>query len=178
MARDDRSLTEDRRLIRAADRLDIPRELRRTIVRRRAYDADAFGRLAERIARFLGTGQFLVYMTATIVFWVVWNTLGPESLRFDRYPFIFLTLALSLQASYAAPLILLAQNRQEARDRVQYERDRDVDARARADMEFLAREMAALRMSVGEVATRDFLRSELRSLVAELDHKDRQDDPV
>jgi uncharacterized membrane protein len=178
MARDDRSLTEDRRLIRAADRLDIPRELRRTIVRRRAYDADAFGRLSERIARFLGTGQFLVYMTGTIVFWVVWNTLGPESLRFDRYPFIFLTLALSLQASYAAPLILLAQNRQEARDRVQYERDRDVDARSRADMEFLAREMAALRMSVGEVATRDFLRSELRSLLVELDHKDRQDDPV
>jgi uncharacterized membrane protein len=117
-------------------------------------------------------------MTATIVFWVVWNTLGPASLRFDPYPFIFLTLALSLQASYAAPLILLAQNRQEARDRVQYERDRDVDARSRADMEFLAREMAALRMSVGEVATRDFLRSELRSLLADLDHKDRQDDPV
>jgi uncharacterized membrane protein len=178
MARDDRSLTEDRRLIRAADRLDIPRELRRTIVRRRAYDADAFGRLSERIARFLGTGRFLVYMTATIVFWVVWNTLGPEHLRFDQYPFIFLTLVLSLQASYAAPLILLAQNRQEARDRVQYERDRDVDARTRADMEFLAREMAALRMSVGEVATRDFLRSELRSLLADLDHKDRQDDPV
>jgi uncharacterized membrane protein len=178
MARDDRSVTEDRRLIRAADRLDIPRELRRTIVRRRAYDADAFGRLSERIARFLGTGQFLVYMTATIVFWVVWNTLGPENLRWDQYPFIFLTLALSLQASYAAPLILLAQNRQEARDRVQYERDRDVDARTRADMEFLAREMAALRMSVGEVATRDFLRSELRSLLADLDHKDRQDDPV
>jgi uncharacterized membrane protein len=178
MARDDRSLTEDRRLIRAADRLDIPRELRRTIVRRRAYDADAFGRLSERIARFLGTGQFLVYMTATIVFWVVWNTLGPENLRWDQYPFIFLTLALSLQASYAAPLILLAQNRQEARDRVQYERDRDVDARTRADMEFLAREMAALRMSVGEVTTRDFLRSELRSLLADLDHKDRQDDPV
>jgi uncharacterized membrane protein len=178
MARDDRNLSEDRRLIRAADRLDIPRELRRTIVRRRAYDADAFGRLSERIARFLGTGQFLVYMTATIVFWVVWNTLGPENLRWDQYPFIFLTLALSLQASYAAPLILLAQNRQEARDRVQYERDRDVDARTRADMEFLAREMAALRMSVGEVATRDFLRSELRSLLADLDHKDRQDDPV
>jgi uncharacterized membrane protein len=178
MARDDRSLTEDRRLIRAADRLDIPRELRRTIVRRRAYDADAFGRLSERIARFLGTGQFLVYMTGTIVFWVVWNTVGPENLRWDQYPFIFLTLALSLQASYAAPLILLAQNRQEARDRVQYERDRDVDARTRADMEFLAREMAALRMSVGEVATRDFLRSELRSLLADLDHKDHQDDPA
>ncbi|MEU0094295.1 DUF1003 domain-containing protein [Kribbella sp. NPDC006257] len=177
MARDDRS-SDDRRLIRTADRLDIPRELRRTIVRRRAYDADAFGRMSERIARFLGTGQFLVYMTATILLWVGWNIFAPEHLRWDQYPFIFLTLALSLQASYAAPLILLAQNRQEARDRVQYERDRDVDARSRADMEFLAREMAALRMSIGEVATRDFLRSELRTLLAELDHKDREDDRV
>jgi uncharacterized membrane protein len=177
MARDDRTSIDERRLSRAADRLDIPRELRRSIVRRRAYDADAFGRLSERIARFLGTGQFLVYMTGTILFWVGWNVIGPQSLRFDEYPFIFLTLALSLQASYAAPLILLAQNRQEARDRVQYERDRDVDARSRADMEFLAREMAALRMSVGEVATRDFLRSELRALLSELDDKDRQDHP-
>jgi uncharacterized membrane protein len=179
MARDDRGIVDERRLSRAADRLDIPRELRRTIVRRRAYDEDAFGRLSERIARFLGTGQFLVYMTATILFWVAWNILGPEHLRFDEYPFIFLTLALSLQASYAAPLILLAQNRQEARDRVQYERDRDVDSRTRADMEFLAREMAALRMSVGEVATRDFLRSELRALLSELDGKpDRHDEAV
>ncbi|TCM48005.1 DUF1003 domain-containing protein [Kribbella sp. VKM Ac-2568] len=177
MPRDDRG-TEERRLTRPAARLDIPRELRRTIVRRRAYDADAFGRLSERIARFLGTGQFLVYMTATIVFWVVWNIFAPQNLRWDEYPFIFLTLALSLQASYAAPLILLAQNRQESRDRVQYERDRDVDARTRADMEFLAREMASLRMSVGEVATRDFLRSELRSLLADLELKDREDDRV
>jgi uncharacterized membrane protein len=177
MPRDDRS-SDDRRLLRSANRLDIPRELRRTIVRRNAYDADAFGRLSERIARFLGTGQFLVYMTATILFWVAWNIFAPESVRFDQYPFIFLTLALSLQASYAAPLILLAQNRQEARDRVQYERDRDVDARTRADMEFLAREMASLRMAVGEVATRDFLRSELRSLLADLDLKSREDDRV
>ena len=159
MPRDDRS-SDDRRLLRNTNRLDIPRELRRTIVRRNAYDADAFGRFSERIARFLGTGRFLVYMTATILFWV------------------FLTLMLSLQASYAAPLILLAQNRQEARDRVEYERDRDVDARTRADMEFLAREMASLRMAVGEVATRDFLRSELRSLLADLDLKSREDDRV
>ncbi|MGW1343631.1 DUF1003 domain-containing protein [Kribbella sp. NPDC002412] len=177
MPRDDRS-TDDRRLLRSTNRLDIPRELRRTLVRRAAYDADAFGRLSERIARFLGTGQFLVYMTATVLFWVGWNIFAPPQLRFDEYPFIFLTLALSLQASYAAPLILLAQNRQEARDRVQYERDRDVDARARADMEFLAREMAALRMAVGEVATRDFLRSELRSLLADLDLNRREDDRV
>ena len=177
MPRDDRS-SDDRRLLRNTNRLDIPRELRRTIVRRNAYDADAFGRFSERIARFLGTGRFLVYMTATILFWVAWNIFAPGNWRFDEYPFIFLTLALSLQASYAAPLILLAQNRQEARDRVEYERDRDVDARTRADMEFLAREMASLRMAVGEVATRDFLRSELRSLLADLDLKSREDDRV
>lgn len=177
MARDDRLSTDERRLFRGTTtRLDVPRDWRRTFVPRPAYDADAFGRLSERIARFLGTGQFLVYMTATILFWVGWNIFAPESVRFDQYPFIFLTLALSLQASYAAPLILLAQNRQEARDRVQYERDRDVDARTRADMEFLAREVAALRMAVGEVATRDFLRSELRALLADLDT--REDDRV
>jgi uncharacterized membrane protein len=151
----------------AHDRLDVPRELRRSLVP--AYDAEAFGRLSERIARFLGTGRFLVYMTVTILFWIGWNVLGPRSLRFDEYPFIFLTLMLSLQASYAAPLILLAQNRQESRDRVQYERDRDVDDRTRADMEYLAREVASLRMSLGEVATRDFLRSELKALLVELD---------
>ena len=175
MPRDDRSMDE-RRMFRGSTRLDVPRDWRRTFVPRPVYDADAFGRLSERIARFLGTGQFLVYMTATILFWVGWNIFAPSSLRFDEYPFIFLTLALSLQASYAAPLILLAQNRQEARDRVQYERDRDVDARTRADMEFLAREMASLRMAVGEVATRDFLRPELRSLLADLDT--REDDRV
>jgi uncharacterized membrane protein len=173
-----RRSSDERRMFRGSPRLDIPREWRRTFVPRPVYDADAFGRLSERIARFLGTGRFLVYMTATIVFWVVWNIFAPASWRFDEYPFIFLTLALSLQASYAAPLILLAQNRQEARDRVQYERDRGVDARTRADMEFLAREMASLRMAIGEVATRDFLRSELRSLLADLDVKTREDDRV
>jgi len=95
---------------------------------------------------------------------VGWNTLAPQDLRFDPFPFIFLTLVLSLQASYAAPLILLAQNRQESRDKVIAEQDRQANARAHADMEFLAREVASLRMAVGEVATRDFLRSELRSL--------------
>ena len=151
----------------ATDRLDQPKPVRRSLVP--SYDAEAFGRLSERIARFLGTGRFLVYMTVTILFWIGWNILGPSSLRFDEYPFIFLTLMLSLQASYAAPLILLAQNRQESRDRVQYERDRDVDDRTRADMEYLAREVASLRMAIGEVATRDFLRSELRALLMELD---------
>ena len=153
-------------------RLDTPRETRRTLVRRPSYDADTFGVFAEQFARFMGTARFLIYMTGFVVLWVCWNLLAPEALRFDDYPFIFLTLMLSLQASYAAPLILLAQNRQEARDRVIAEQDRQADARAHADMEFLAREVASLRMSVGEVATRDFLRSELRSLVGELEERE------
>jgi uncharacterized membrane protein len=108
-------------------------------------------------------------MTLFVMFWVGWNTLAPEDLRWDPYPFIFLTLILSLQASYAAPLILLAQNRQEFRDKVIAEQDRQANARAHADMEFLAREVASLRISMGEVATRDFLRSELRSLLTDLE---------
>ena len=104
-----------------------------------------------------------MYMTLFVVVWVGWNSLAPEDLAWDDYPFIFLTLMLSLQASYAAPLILLAQNRQEDRDKVIAEQDRQANARAHADMEFLAREVASLRMAVGEVATRDYLRSELRA---------------
>ena len=134
--------------------------------------ADAFGVFAESFARFMGTAQFLLYMTAFVALWILWNTLGPDGLKWDPAPsFIMLTLLLSLQASYAAPLILLAQNRQEARDRVVAEQDRQADARAHADMEFLAREVASLRMAVGEVATRDFLRSELRALLSELDER-------
>ncbi|MBA2573674.1 MAG: DUF1003 domain-containing protein, partial [Nocardioidaceae bacterium] len=105
-----------------------------------------------------------------------WNTLGPDGTKWDEYPFIFLTLMLSLQASYSAPLILLAANRQEARDRVNLEQDREANARAHADMEFLAREMAALRMAIGEVTTRDFVRSELRSLLAELEERAQTDE--
>ncbi len=146
------------------DRLDTPRDPRRSLVRRPSYDADAFGIFAEQFARFMGTARFLLYMSAFVAIWVVWNALAPSSWEFDAYPFIFLTLMLSLQASYAAPLILLAQNRQELRDKVVAERDRRANARAHADMEFLAREVASLRMALGEVATRDFLRSELRSL--------------
>src|ERR687887_2429591 len=153
----------------ARDRLDVPRELRRPIVP--TYDAEAFGRLSERIARFLGTGRFLVYMTVTILFWIGWNVLLPQSLRFDEYPFIFLTLMLSLQASYAAPLILLAQNRQADRDRVQYEQDRARAERNIADTEYLAREVAAMRIGLGDVATRDFLRSELQQLLKELEER-------
>jgi uncharacterized membrane protein len=161
-------------------RLDTPRETRRQLVRRPAYDADVFGVFAENFARFMGTARFLIYMTAFVAIWVTWNVLAPTDLRWDDYPFIFLTLMLSLQASYAAPLILLAQNRQEQRDKVVAEQDRQANARAHADMEFLAREVASLRMAVGEVATRDYLRSELRSLLADLeeraDHRVRGDE--
>ncbi|MBO0890915.1 MAG: DUF1003 domain-containing protein [Acidothermales bacterium] len=108
-------------------------------------------------------------MTVVVVVWLGWNTLAPHQVRFDTYPFILLTLALSLQASYAAPLILLAQNRQADRDRVQYEHDRVADERNFASTEYLTREVAALRIAVGEVATRDFVRGELQRLLEELD---------
>ena len=157
-------------------RLDTPKETRRPLVRRPTYDSDAFGVFAEQFARFMGTARFLIYMTAFVLIWIGWNLLAPPHLRFDGYPFIFLTLMLSLQASYAAPLILLAQNRQETRDKVIAEQDRQANARAHADMEFLAREVASLRMSVGEVATRDFLRSELRSLMSDLEELSRADE--
>ena len=149
-------------------RLDVPQEQRRKLIRWPQFSNDAFGRFAEQFARYMGTASFLLFMTIFVVIWVVGN-LTPW--RFDEYPFIFLTLILSLQASYAAPLILLAQNRQEARDRVLAEQDRRVAAQAQADTEFLAREIASLRMALGEVATRDFLRSELRSLLADLDER-------
>jgi uncharacterized membrane protein len=154
-------------------RLDTPRDTRRSLRPRRSYDADAFGVFAEQFARFMGTARFLAYMTLFVVVWMLWNTLAPTQWRFDEFPFIFLTLMLSLQASYAAPLILLAQNRQEVRDKVVAEQDRQVNARAHADMEFLAREVASLRMSVGEVVTRDFLRSEFRGLLNDLDERAR-----
>jgi len=151
------------------DRLDQPRELAPVRLRIH-YDPEAFGQLSERIARFLGTARFIVYMTVFIATWLVWNTLVPA--RFDPYPFIFLTLMLSLQASYSAPLILLAQNRQTDRDRVQAEQDRQRAERNLADTEFLAREMASLRIALSEVATRDFVRSELRNLLEDLQAED------
>ena len=172
MAREERrDARGDARRERArGERLDQPRELRRGVPRT-YYDPDAFGRFSEQIARFLGTARFLVYMTAFIALWLGWNTLAPPRARFDPYTFTFLTLLLSLQASYAAPLILLAQNRQADRDRVNLEQDRAQNARALADMEFLAREVAALRIALGEVATRDFLRSELRDQLEELEER-------
>ncbi|TJZ45254.1 DUF1003 domain-containing protein [Streptomyces piniterrae] len=148
-------------------RLDQPRAPRRTFWPE--YDPEAFGRLSEKIARFLGTGRFIVWMTFTIILWLSWNIFAPGLLRFDEYPFIFLTLALSLQASYAAPLILLAQNRQADRDRVTQEQDRKQNERSIADTEYLTREIAALRMGLGEVATRDWIRSELEDLMRDLE---------
>lgn len=155
------------------DGLDTPRESRRAL--RPNYDPEAFGRLSERFARFLGTARFLVYMTIFVFTWVIWNSLAPKDLRFDDYPFIFLTLILSLQASYAAPLILLAQNRQADRDRIALNEDRAQNERSIADTEYLTRELASLRISLGEVATRDFLRSELEDLVKELRSKPEPD---
>ena len=124
-------------------RLSVPRESRRTI--RPYYDPETFGRLSEKFARFIGTARFLVYMTIFVFFWITWNALGPADFRFDEYPFIFLTLLLSLQASYAAPLILLAQNRQADRDRVTSQEDRSRDERNLAVTEFMVRELAAMR---------------------------------
>ncbi|MEU5308570.1 DUF1003 domain-containing protein [Streptomyces sp. NPDC021562] len=154
---------------RATYRLDQPRPPRRRLLPE--WDPEAFGRLSERIARFLGTGRFIVWMTFVIIAWVLWNVAAPGRLRFDEYPFIFLTLALSLQASYAAPLILLAQNRQDDRDRVNLEQDRKQNERSIADTEYLTREIAALRMGLGEVATRDWIRSELQDLLKEMDER-------
>ena len=142
----------------AETRLDQPRGVRRTGPR---YDAEAFGRFAETIARFIGTARFLVLQTIVVIGWIAWNVVVPASWRFDQYPFIFLTLALSLQAAYAAPLILLAQNRQTDRDRVNLDEDRTNAERSRSDVEYLARELAAVRIALGELATRDFIRSEL-----------------
>jgi uncharacterized membrane protein len=149
------------------DRLDQPIERGR--VRLPRFDPEAFGRWSESIARYMGTAKFIVYMTIVIGAWFAWNTLAPRDLRFDPYTFTFLTLILSLQASYAAPLILLAQNRQADRDRLTMEEDRRRAAMQKADTEYLAREIASLRIAVGEVATRDFVRSELARLADELD---------
>ena len=133
------------------------------------YDPEAFGRFSEGLARFLGTARYLVFQTAVVTLWISWNVLfRNHQAAFDPYPFILLTLALSLQASYAAPLILLAQNRQAERDRQEVERDRRTSARTQADTEYLARELAAIRLALGEMPTRDYLDEELGRLQSEL----------
>ncbi|MBA2773662.1 MAG: DUF1003 domain-containing protein [Nocardioidaceae bacterium] len=155
----------------AAGRLDVPRDTRRRLVLRPDYDPEIFGKFAEKFARYMGTARFLAYMTVFVIIWIILNIVGIWGIGWDPYPFILLNLFFSTQASYAAPLILLAQNRQEARDRVVAEQDREANVRAHADMQFLAREVASLRMAIGEVSTRDFVRSELRNLLTELDDR-------
>ena len=133
------------------------------------YDPEAFGRFSEAIARLLGTARFLVAQTVVVVGWITWNVVfrGTRA-AFDPYPFILLTLALSLQASYAAPLILLAQNRQAERDREEAEADRRTSVRTQADTEYLARELAGIRLALGEMPTRDYLAEELEDLRTEV----------
>ena len=168
------SRSHRRAISRDRSRIDQPLEQRRSL--RVTVDPETVGKLSERIARFLGSWRFIGYMTAFVLTWVLWNLLAPQSLRFDTWPFIGLTLLLSLQASYAAPLILLAQNRQSDRDRVQYQEDRADTDRLIADTDYLAREMAALRLGLGEVTTRDFMRSELRELLTHLNDDHADDD--
>ena len=176
MSEDLRQRAAERRAARAArsgpDRrgpgLDTPLEARRQVLPTPSVDEEVFGQWSERFARFMGTPSFLVYMTIFVIVWITLNVVGIFGFKWDPYPFILLNLFFSTQASYAAPLILLAQNRQADRDRVQAEQDRQRAERALADTEYMAREVAALRIALRDVATRDFVRSELRDVMAEL----------
>jgi uncharacterized membrane protein len=150
-----------------ADRSSLEQPARGRPSIRPSYNPETFGRASERVARFLGSWRFIAWMTAAIAAWLIYNIVVVDPA--DPYPFIFLTLLLSLQASYAAPLILLAQNRQDDRDRVQIKEDRERTERLIADTEYLAREIAALRIGLGEVVTRDYLRREMRALLDDLD---------
>jgi uncharacterized membrane protein len=155
--------------------LDAPRGRSGMLPRAPQQSSDRFGRFSEAFARGMGTSGFLIGMTIFVVVWLAWNTFAPVPLQFDPRStnFTLLTLILSLQASYAAPLILLAQNRQDDRDRVQIEQDRQRAERNLADTEYLAREVVALRMAMTDVAedvvTRDVLRAELKTLLEQLD---------
>lgn len=143
---------------------------RKQIFRLPSLNQEAVGRISERVARAMGTGGFLIAMSLIVLSWLSWNTLSPTSIQFDprALNFTLLTLLLSLQASYAAPLILLAQNRQDDRDRVKFEQDRQRAERNLADTEYLAREVAAIRLALEEVATRDFVKDELKIMLREL----------
>ena len=153
--------------------LDRPKGEKRTFrLPRGRRNPEREGEWAEAIARFLGTPSFIIWLTVFVFAWAGWNYFASDDKQFDPWPFIGLTLMLSLQASYAAPLILLAQNRQADRDRVAAEQDRQRAERSLADTEYLAREVAALRQAINETATRDFVRSELRALLEDL----REDD--
>ncbi|RAM35066.1 DUF1003 domain-containing protein [Arthrobacter globiformis] len=150
--------------------LDTPLSGRQRILPKFSPNPDAFGHATEGFARFMGTPQFLLYMTVFCVFWLAWNTFAPTAWQFDKVElgFTLLTLMLSLQASYAAPLLLLAQNRQDDRDRVSLQQDRQRAERNLSDTEYLTRELASLRIALREVATRDYVRAELRSLLEDL----------
>ena len=154
-------------------RLDVPRTGGRRLSSLIKWNPDAVGATAESFARFLGTGRYLGIQTILVIVWIALNVFA-VSLRWDPYPFILLNLAFSTQAAYAAPLILLAQNRQADRDRVQAEEDRARAASIRADTEYLARELASLRVAVGELATRDFIRSELSRVLPDGDDERRE----
>lgn len=143
-----------------------------------SYDPEVFGQFSESIARFLGTARFLVWQTIVIILWLAFNILPPEPWQFDPWGrgLVLLTLVLSLQASYAAPLILLAQNRQERRDRITSEQDREVAERTQSDTEFLAREIASVRLALADVVTGEELQDQLESLVKAIDRlSDRLD---
>ena len=151
-------------------RLDQPRLSRGRL----DIDPERFARLSETVARFLGTGRYLAIQTVIVIIWITLNVVLVGMYQWDPYPFILLNLAFSTQAAYAAPLILLAQNRQDDRDRVALEEDRARAERTKADTEYLARELAALRLAAGEVVTRDYLRSELDRIVERLERLDRE----
>ena len=155
----------------------LERGVRHRLHWRRGRDSDGFGRFAEATARFMGSPKFVLYMTVFVVAWIAANMLLVkinEGAAWDPYPFILLNLAFSTQASYSAPLILLAQNRQDDRDRVTAEQDRQRAQRNLEDTEFLTREIASLRLAMNEVATRDFVRSELRDVLEELLTEERR----
>lgn len=155
----------------ARNQSDLERPLtRRPLFRMPNVSQETVGRISERFARAMGTGAFLIVMTVVVLLWITWNTVAPVASQFDprALNFTLLTLLLSLQASYAAPLILLAQNRQDDRDRVMFEQDRQRSERNFADTEYLAREVVALRLAVEEVATRDFVKDEIQKALEEI----------
>ncbi len=145
-----------------------------------SYDSEAFGVFSESIARYLGTARFLVWQSAIIVIWLALNIIPPDRYQFDPWErgLVLLTLVLSLQASYAAPLILLAQNRQERRDRVAADYDREVAERTQADTEFLAREIAGVRLALADVVTGEDLRDQLDGLTKSIERLSERLDAV
>ncbi|MDQ1552043.1 MAG: hypothetical protein QOD50_1465 [Actinomycetota bacterium] len=157
-------------------RLDLPKGLRTSFVPR-GTNRDTVGRFSEGFARAMGTSWFLFGLTAFVIIWLIYNSVAPTGAQFDpvHTNFTLLTLILSLQASYAAPLILLAQNRQDDRDRVQIEQDRQRSERNLNDTEYLAREIVSLRLAMKDMASKDFIRAELRSLLEELDKSKDKD---